>query len=101
MVRFAEAATRGSDDLPDARESLQTAVGASAYIFAAAVIGIFNGLVRTADSTGIPLDSGVASVSDDFRRELGFNAFSGSKNTDLDKTREPPATTSVANLFGD
>ena len=89
---FAEAATRGAEDLASVRRSLRDAVGDEAFIEAAATVGIFNGLVRVADATGIPLDEGTRSVSAEFREVLGLNGFGGSRNTDLDAPVGPPAS---------
>ena len=83
LVRFAEAATRGSDDLDEARTALINAVGGAAFIEAAATVGIFNGLVRVADSLGIPLDEGTQRNSEAFRESLGLNEFASAGNTDL------------------
>jgi len=80
---FAELATRGEEGLEDAREKLLRAVGPAGFVEAAATVGIFNGLVRTADATGIPLDDGTRKASADFRKELGFEEFGGARNSDL------------------
>jgi hypothetical protein len=79
---FAELATRGEGDLDDARAKLVRAVGPAGFVEAAATVGIFNGLVRSADATGIPLDEGIRKVSAGFRKELGFEAFGGARNSD-------------------
>ena len=99
LVRFAEAATRDSDDLPAAREALQEAVGLEAFVLAAATVGIFNGLVRTADSTGIPLDNGMVDGSADFRQDLGLNAFGGSRNTDLSRPGQEHSAREISDFF--
>ena len=80
---FAELATRGEEGLGNAREQLIRSVGSAGFIEAAATVGIFNGLVRTADATGIPLDDGTRKASADFREELGFDGFGGARNSDL------------------
>ena len=49
----------------------------------AATVGIFNGLVRIADATGIPLDGGMVRASRAFREDLGLNDFDGAGNTEL------------------
>jgi hypothetical protein len=82
LAGFAEAATRGSNELPDRREALLAAVGPEAFVQAAATVGIFNGLVRVADCTGIPLDDGTRNASVDFRSELGLDDFAGARSTD-------------------
>jgi hypothetical protein len=83
LVRYAEAVTRGSDDMDDARQALRGAIGEPALILAASIVGIFNGLVRTADSTGIPLDENTLHSSKGFREELALNEYAGSANSEL------------------
>ena len=48
---------------------------------AASIVGIFNGLVRTADATGIPLDDSMKLATVDAREDLGINEFMGALNT--------------------
>jgi hypothetical protein len=90
---FAELATRGREGLEDARTELLRVVGPAGFVEAAATVGIFNGLVRTADATGIPLDDGTRKVSADFRKELGFEEFGGSRNSDLQGAESGTGTT--------
>lgn len=100
LLRFAETATRGSDDLDHARKALLEAVGGPAFIEAAATVGIFNGLVRVADSTGIPLDEGTRRNSASFRESLGLDAFPSSRNTNLEGgAAEAKPGTPVLELF--
>ncbi len=99
LARFAEAATRGTDDLDAVRAELLKAVGPEALVEAASTVGAFNGLVRAADSTGIPLDDGTLSASVDFRAELGLNAFSGASSTDLDAAGAAVGSRDVRQLF--
>lgn len=100
LLRFAEAATRNSEDLEEARRHALEAVGPAGFIEAAATIGIFNGLVRVADATGIPLDDGTRNSSKTFRAELGFDAFAGAANSDLAAaTGGGEAEQSVQRLF--
>ncbi len=99
LAAFAEAATRGSEDLPALRSELLQAVGPAAFVEAASTVGAFNGLVRTADATGIPLDDGVRDASQDIRAELGLNEFSGSRNTDLESVRPAIRVRDVLRLF--
>ena len=60
-------------------------------------VAIFNGLVRTADASGIPLDDGVVSATAHDRQLLGLDSFGGAGNSDL--TISAGATPSPA-LFG-
>ena len=85
LVRFGEAITRGSDDAEAARKALRTALGEEAFVEAAGIVGIFNGLVRTADLSGIPIDEGTLHSSESFRADLGLNDFAGAANSDLDR----------------
>ena len=75
LVAFAEAATRGSDELAGLRKELLEAVGPEAFVEAAATVGAFNGLVRVADATGIPLEEDKAADTADFRAALGIDDF--------------------------
>jgi hypothetical protein len=84
-VRFAEAITSGTDDTDAARAALRDALGEAGFLEAAGIVGIFNGLVRTADLSGIPLDEGTLHGSLDFREKLGLNAFAGAANGDLER----------------
>jgi len=84
MVRFAEAATRGSEDLAASRSDLIAAIGPLPFVEVAATVGIFNGLVRVADGTGIPLDEGSRKISETFREDLGLVTFGSARNTDFD-----------------
>ncbi len=103
LIRFAEAATRSDSDLEAARSELIDAAGTESFVEAAATVGIFNGLVRVADATGIPLDDGTRNSSVGFRAELGLNAFGSSRNTPLGAEESPAMDDSdppsVARLF--
>lgn len=93
LVRFAEAAVQGSDDLGAARLALIERVGRAGAGQAAATVGAFSGLVRVADGTGIPLDDGMAATSTGIRQELGLDRFSGAANTDIAGVVPTPFTT--------
>jgi len=77
-MRYGEAAL-GDEALAlaMARSQVRESVGEAGMIDAAAVIGIFNAVVRVADATGIPLEAHKAEISAEFRRELGIDAFRG------------------------
>ena len=98
LARFAESATHGSEDLADVRAELLAAIGPTAFIEAASTVGAFNGLVRTADAIGIPLDDGMRNASVDFRSMLGLNLVPGAKNTDL-AAAKPERESDPARLF--
>ena len=65
LVAFGEALTLGSANLVDARDRLKAQIG----------------LVRTADSTGIPLDDNMRDATEQVRATLGINDFAGARNT--------------------
>jgi len=90
LLRFAEAATRGSEGLAAARRALLAEAGPAAFVEAAATVGIFNGLVRVADATGIPLDESTRQASIPYRDDLGLTRYASARNTDLSV---PNATT--------
>ena len=76
LMRFGEAALSGSpESLTAAREAVRAALGPEATVDAAAVIGVFNAVVKIADATGIPLEAYKAEISADLRRDLGIDAF--------------------------
>ena len=100
LAAFAEAATRGSEELASVRKELLEAVGPDGFVEAAATVGVFNGLVRVADATGIPLDQGTLNASADFRSDLGLNDFASAQSTDLEAAEAPSGSNEVSKLFG-
>lgn len=83
LERFASAAHTGGPELAAAEAGMRGALGDDAWVEAAMTVAIFNGLVRTADASGIPLDDGVVSATADDRELLGLDNFGGSGNSDL------------------
>ena len=81
LVSFAEAVTWGSGNVDEVREAVLERLGAGGFVEAASIVGIFNGLVRTADATGIPLDDSMKLATVDAREDLGINEFMGALNT--------------------
>ena len=81
LVDFAEAVTYGSHNIISSGRILRSSLGDNGFIEAAAIVGIFNGLVRTADSTGIPLDEPMKLATKSERASLDINQFKGSENT--------------------
>lgn len=79
LTAFAEAVVRASDDLDAVRARALEALGPAKFVEAAATAGIFNGLVRVADSTGIPSDAMTLERTADVRGELGFNRWGGAR----------------------
>ena len=83
LATYATAAHQGGDGLAEAAAAVRTAVGEAGWVEAAMTVAAFDGLVRTADASGIPLDVGVVSATAADRAHLGLDRFSGSANTDL------------------
>ena len=81
LTAFAEAVVRATDDLGAARARALKTLGPEKFVEAAATVGIFNGLVRVADSTGIPSDAMMLERTADVRGELGFNRWGGAKSS--------------------
>lgn len=76
LVEFAEAIeSRDASRLNSARAGLLAALGSAGLVDAAAVAAIFNGLVRVADATGIPLETDKAEQTEDFRFSLKIGKF--------------------------
>lgn len=99
LTHFAEVATRGSEELASVRDALLAAVGGAGLVEAAATTGIFNGLVRVADATGVPVDEGTLSRSQNFREALSLNDFAGATNSDLSVSAGEGESDSVFELF--
>lgn len=76
LVRFADAAVRGSDvELETARREVESALGAPALVDAAAIAGIFSCNVRVADATGVPLDEWNAEVRERIGARVGIERY--------------------------
>lgn len=99
LLAFTNAVELGSGDVDATRTALSAVIGSDAALEAAAIIAIFNGLVRVADGTGIQLDDGVFAVSAEDRDLLDINRFAGAANTP-DRVVDAPDVTQVDQLFG-
>ncbi len=102
LLRFTSAVETGSlADIDLARQQLTDAIGDEATAEAAATIAIFNGLLRVADGTGIPLDEGMWQASGSLRNRAGIDNFAGATNSStLTPTDSDKAEVDVARLFG-
>lgn len=99
LLAFTNAVELGRSDIDQTRAALAAAIGAEATTEAAAIIAIFNGLVRVADGTGIQLDDGVFTASITERESLDINRFAGAANS-ADLQPAPSMPTAVHQLFG-
>ena len=86
LTAFAEAVVRAADDLDAARAGALETLGPAKFVEAAATIGIFNGHVRVADSTGIPSDAMMLERTADVRGPLGVNRWAGAKSSGVAET---------------
>lgn len=76
LVEFAEAAVNGdSERLTPARLDIEQTLGWEALVDSAAVVAIFEAVVRIADATGIPIEAYKAESTIDMRGALGLNQF--------------------------
>jgi len=76
LTAFADAAVQGdAAHLATARDALRAAAGSAALVDAAGVVGNFERMVRIADASGIPLDGMISALSEDFREDLGLDAY--------------------------
>jgi hypothetical protein len=79
LAEFAEAIeARDRARLDGSRAALMAALGPAGLVDAAAVAAIFNGLVRVADATGIPLEDDKAEQTAEFRTLLGIGKYAES-----------------------
>jgi hypothetical protein len=99
LLTFTNAVELGRGDIDTTRAALAAVIGDDAALEAAAIIAIFNGLVRVADGTGIQLDDGIFAASIVEREALHINRFAGAANSaDLRPSVDRP--TAVHELFG-
>ena len=79
-MAYTEAANRD----PEAARALDgeviAAIGEAGLVDAAVLVAVFNGLVRSADGIGIPLDDTMMVATADARAVLGLDRFVGAAN---------------------
>jgi len=73
LLAFAALVVGDDASLDRARQSVVEAMGAAAFVEAAGVAAQFNGTVRVADATGIPVDPGEEEASAAIQAELGIS----------------------------
>ena len=79
-MSYAEAATRDPVAARALDNEVGAAVGEDGLVDAAVIVAVFNGLVRSADGIGIPLDDVVLAATVDARATLGFDGYPGAAN---------------------
>ena len=79
LTQFAETASTKTDDkqtkLAKLREEIRQTLSDAALVDSAAVVAMFNAVVKVADATGIPLEPYKEELSQEFRAELDINRF--------------------------
>ena len=100
LLAFTNAVELGRGDIEETRRALAASIGDQGAIEAAAIIAIFNGLVRVADGTGIQLDDGVFNASVTERESLHINHFAGAVNSANVRPDPASAPSQVHELFG-
>ncbi|PON19064.1 hypothetical protein C2W62_04725 [Candidatus Entotheonella serta] len=75
LIRFVEAVLDPSADVAPIRQDVANTLGAPALVDSAAVIAIFNAVVRIADATGISLEDYKVDSTAHLRAELGIDDF--------------------------
>ena len=81
LLKFTEAANSHASEIEDLTDEIIANMGVSAFIKAASIVSIFNGLVRSADAIGIPLDEITMSSTIEEREALGINNYPGFNNS--------------------
>jgi hypothetical protein len=79
LIKFTEFANQHPPEIRNSTEQIITAMGEESFIKASSTVAIFNGLVRSADAMGIPLDDITMSSTIEEREKLGLNDFQGFK----------------------
>ncbi len=75
LMHFAEAVLDPEADVSPIRQEVEQTLGATALVDSAAVIAIFNAVVRIADATGISLEDYKVDATANLRSELGIDNF--------------------------
>ena len=77
LLQYAEAANRVSPEIASLSDEILDVFGPSGLVEAAATVSVFNGLVRSADAIGIPLDGVVLNATAEQRSALGIDEYAG------------------------
>lgn len=82
LTAFADAVVKGSQsDITEAREAIISALGFSAVVDAAGVIGNFQRMNRISDGMGLELDSLMHTLSSELGESLELRKFASAANT--------------------
>lgn len=72
---YADAFYDAPQNLAGIRDRMEQELGAAAVVEAAALVGIYDAVVRVADSTGIPIEEYKVEPTKEMRQNLGINDF--------------------------
>ena len=75
LAQYVDAFYDSPEALRHAGQRLRESLGDGAFVDAAAVVGMYDSVVKVADATGIPIDESKVEVSEDVRELLGVNDF--------------------------
>ena len=81
LLKFTEKANNHPPEVKSSTEEAISNMGERAFIKAASIVAIFNGLVRSADAMGIPLDDVTMLNTSQEREDLGLNNYQGFNNS--------------------
>ena len=81
LMAYAEAANRGPEAARALDDEVIAAVGEAGLVDAAVTVAVFNGLVRSADGIGIPLDDTMLAATAEARSMLGLDSYAGAANS--------------------
>jgi len=81
LLAYADAANRDPSGSLALHDEMLDVVGPAGLVEAASTVAIFNGLVRSADAIGIPLDGIMLAATSVERTDLGLGRFGGARNT--------------------
>ena len=79
-MAYAEAANRDPEAARALDDEVIAVVGEAGLGDVAVIVAVFNGLVRSADGIGIPLDDTMLAATADARSVLGLDSFAGAAN---------------------
>ena len=85
LLRYAEVANQSSAEILKVSEEILDLFGPGGLVDAAATVSVFNGLVRSADAIGIPLDDVVLNATVEHRASLGIDEYSGAAQSRGDR----------------
>ena len=84
LLQYAAAANQVSPEIASLSDEISNVFGPTGLVEAAATVSVFNGLVRSADAIGIPLDGVVLTATAEQRSTLGIDEYAGAAHSRAD-----------------